>query len=121
MGARSSATNTVLLDAAAITATGAQSPTSFFPPYNKNPRFQLLVANFTGLGPVEIKLEHSEILNQWTDLTVANIMVEANGLIAIRTEDLVTQFPFTRVRANIVSLGGATLTATLVGVCDKRA
>ena len=121
MSARKSATNTVLLDAMEIAATGAQNPTSFFPPYNKNPRFQLLVSAFAGVGPVELKIQHCEIADQWTDLTAANIMVEADGLIAIRTEDLVTQFPFTRVRANIVSLGGATLTATLVGVCDKRA
>lgn len=121
MSARKSATNTVLLDAAAITATGAQTATSFFPPYNKNPRFQLLISNFTGTGPAALKIEHCEISDQWSELSASEIPIEADGLIVIRTEDLVTQFPFTRVRANIVSLGGATFTATLVGVCDKRA
>lgn len=118
MAVRSSARNVVLLDAVAISSVGAQQETSFFPPHNLNPRFQLKVENFTGTA-AKIRIEHSEVSGQWSEL-YSEFLVEANGVYQARAEDLLTRFPFTRVRAYVVELsGGATLTATLVGVCDR--
>lgn len=116
-----SARNIVLLDGATIIAAGAQSFRAPVPPWNVNPRFQLVIENLvTGGSPLmRVRIEHGEIGDN-VDVLYSEFEVTAEGVYHAYAEDLTTRFPFQRIRANVLEFVNITsVKATLVGLFDR--
>ena len=110
----------VLLNEVTISAAGAQTWYGVRQPFGINPRFQLLVEDFTGIGNATISIEHSLINQDAGEVLYSGFGFNANGLYHVYTEELETRFPFAWIRANVLAIdSGVSFKATLAGMFDR--